>query len=159
MASCEVRPAVIQLPDMHESSAHPSSDVCLLLRADAEQCWLHREVIPVLRELEARKGAEQDEECAAALAYLEAMWSEATIRARATDAAHGELHGAIEDGGGLIASAAASYHAAVRVLRELVAARVSTLVQSISESDGGFTSAQPVLAEAPAAGGCAPRAA
>ncbi len=29
------------------------SDIRLLLRADAEQCWLHREVIPVLHHLEA----------------------------------------------------------------------------------------------------------
>jgi hypothetical protein len=159
MASCEVRPAVIHLPDMHDSSAITPSDVCLLLRADAEQCWLHREVIPVLRELEARKGPEQDEECGPALAYLEAMWSEATIRAHATDAAHGELDGTTNDADGLLTNAAASYHAAVRVLRELLATRVSTLVQPAAESDAGYRSTQPVLAEAPAGGGCAPRAA
>lgn len=155
MTNCEVRPAVIHLPDMHDPSATTPSDVCLLLRADAERCWLHREVIPVLRELEARKGGvEEDEECSAALAYLEAMWSEATIRARATDAAHGDLHGA-DPGEGLLTNAAASYHAAVRVLRELLAARVGTLVQPADEGDASYRSTQPALAEARAGGGYA----
>ncbi|HEV3092913.1 MAG TPA: hypothetical protein VGY30_00200, partial [Solirubrobacteraceae bacterium] len=52
------------------------SDIVLLLRADAEQCWLHREVIPVLRQVETHERL-LDEEVGAALAYLEAMWNEA----------------------------------------------------------------------------------
>lgn len=141
------------------SSISPPSDVCLLLRADAEQSWLHREVIPVLRELEARQHA-TDEECGAALAYLEAMWSEATIRARATDAAHGDLRGTSGEGEGLLSAAAARYHGAVRVLRELVAARVGTLVRPGEQSQaGGYTSAPGALAEASAGGGRAPWAA
>lgn len=146
---------------MHDSqpASLPPSDVCLLLRADAEQSWLHREVIPVLRELEARQGA-IDEDCSAALAYLEAMWSEATIRADATDSAHGELRGAAENEEDLLGGAAARYHAAVRVLRELVAARVTTIVKPVAEGDSAvYASTQPLLAEASAGGGCAPRAA
>jgi hypothetical protein len=136
----------------------PPSDICLLLRADAEQSWLHREVIPVLRELEARRGGEEDD-CGAALAYLEAMWDEATIRAHATDTAHGELPGE-QDSGDLLSGAAARYHTAVRVLRELIAARVNTLVRSLTESEGSdYANARPPLAEASACGGCAPRAA
>ncbi|MGN6371743.1 MAG: hypothetical protein ACTHM1_01955 [Solirubrobacteraceae bacterium] len=137
----------------------PPFDVCLLLRADAEQAWLHREVIPVLRELEARKGS-TDEDSGAALAYLEAMWSEARVRAHATDTAHGELRGMQDDGEGLLPGAAARYHTAVRVLRELIASRVSRLVQSPAESErADYSSSQVGLAEAPVGGGCAPRAA
>lgn len=145
---------------MHEPlpTSLPPFDVCLLLRADAEQAWLHREVIPVLRELEARRGS--TEEDSPALAYLEAMWSEATIRARATDTAHCELRGAGDDREDPLAGFAARYHAAVRVLRELVAVRVTTLVQPLAESDSAdYATSQPLLAEAPAGGGRAPRAA
>ncbi len=53
------------------------SDIHLLLRADAEQYWLQREVLPVLRHLEAHEQL-PEEEVGAALAYLEAMWDEAT---------------------------------------------------------------------------------
>ena len=56
------------------------SDIRLLLRADAEQCWLSHEVIPVLQHLETRELL-PDEEVHAALAYLEAMWDEAMLRA------------------------------------------------------------------------------
>lgn len=103
------------------------SDVCLLLRADAEQRWLHREVIPVLRQVETRERL-ADEELGAALAYLEAMWGEASLRARATDAAHADLGGRGGDEQGL-GGRAGRYHAAVRALRELVGARVAPFVE------------------------------
>jgi hypothetical protein len=103
------------------------SDIRLLLRADAEQCWLHREVIPVLREVEAPGGL-AEEEVGAALAYLEAMWSEATLRARETDAAHAHLR-ARERTAEALAGPAGRYHAAVRVLREIVAERVTPFVE------------------------------
>jgi hypothetical protein len=134
------------------------SDVSLLLRADAEQCWLHREVVPVLRELEAGKAsAEQD--ASAALAYLEAMWSEATIRARATDAAHGELRCQADPGAADLSHAAKRYHAAVRVLRELIAARIERFADIATTMRSGEDYGQGELVEAPANGGCAPRAA
>lgn len=175
-------------------STPPPSDVCLLLRADAEQYWLNREVIPVLRELEAPETL-AEEQVGVALAYLEAMWGEARIRARATEAARRALRCAAdwgedslsaersedpllgdagadprfadrgehllsgETGGDPLSAAAGRYHAAVRVLRELVAARVSTLVQPAQESDGAYESAQTLLADASAGGGGAPRAA
>jgi hypothetical protein len=139
------------MPKPSASQAPP--DVCLLLRADAERCWLHREVIPVLRELEAPDPL-AEEQIGAALAYLEAMWSEATIRARATDAAHGELR---ED---VLSGVAGRYHAAVRVLRELLAARVSPLIEPAgAASVCSYGGSQSMLAQAPAAGGRAPRAA
>ncbi len=117
------------------------SDVHLLLRADAEQCWLHREVLPVLREVEA-PGELAEEEVGAALAYLEATWSEATARARETDAAARQSDSAARqsdsawrpagsDGAmsGAGESPAGRYHAAVRVLREIVAERISPFVE------------------------------
>lgn len=107
-------------------SALPS-DIRLLLRADAEQCWLHREVIPVLREVET-PGELAEEEVGAALAYLEAMWSEATSRARETDAAHLHLISP-ERTGEALAGPAGHYHAAVRVLREIVAERITPFVE------------------------------
>jgi hypothetical protein len=103
------------------------SDIRLLLRADAEQCWLHREVIPVLQHLEARKLLPEEEVCAA-LAYLEAMWDEATSRAQETDAAHAHLR-ARHDEHAMLSGPAGRYHAAVRVLRGIVAERVTPLVE------------------------------
>jgi hypothetical protein len=102
------------------------SDMSLLLRADAEQCWLSHEVIPVLRHLEAREQL-PEEEVGAALAYLEATWNEAMLRARETDAAHADLRsrdGEFEE----LSGPAGRYHAAVRVLRGIVAERVTPLV-------------------------------
>jgi hypothetical protein len=103
------------------------SDIQLLLRADAEQSWLHREVIPVLREVEA-PGELPEEEVEAALAYLEAMWNEATLRARETDTAYSHLRLGSERSETL-AGPAGRYHAAVRVLREIVDERMTPFVE------------------------------
>jgi hypothetical protein len=105
----------------------------LLLRADAEQCWLHREVLPVLHEIESEL-ERSEEEVGAALAYLEAMWDEATLRARETDAAHSKLR-AREQHGGALGGLAGRYHAAVRGLRAIVAERVTPLVEPRFEED------------------------
>lgn len=104
------------------------SDVTLLLRADAEQRWLYREVVPVLRHLEARDALPSDQ-VGPALAYLETSWSEAMVRARATDAAHARLD-AIEDEGAPLAHSAARYHTAVRALRGIVTERVAPFVDA-----------------------------
>jgi hypothetical protein len=112
------------------SSAFESSlpsDIRLLLRADAEQCWLHREVLPALRDVEEPSEL-AEEEVAAALAYLEAMWSEAASRARETEAAHRHLS-ARERTSEALAGPAGRYHAAVRVLREIVAERITPFVE------------------------------
>jgi hypothetical protein len=115
------------------------SDIRLLLRADAERCWLHREVLPVLREVEA-PGETSEEEVGAALAYLEAMWSEATSRARETDAAHTHLSSR-EGQSEALAGSASRYHAAVRVLRRIVADRVTPFVESELDFDAGRSQA------------------
>lgn len=142
------------------TSFEPSlpSDIRLLLRADAEQCWLHREVIPVLQEVEAPEEL-PEEEVGAALAYLEAMWNEATLRAQQTDAAHRLMcsrereceadapsghAGQREQEREALSGLASRYHAAVRALRRIVAERVTPFVDASlgfverqSETDGG----------------------
>lgn len=109
------------------------SDIRLLLRADAERCWLHQEIIPVLCHLEAHE-ALPEEEASAARAYLEAMWGEAMSRAQETDAAHAHLHRR-EHEPETLSGPAGRYHAAVRVLRAIVAERVTPLVEPHFEED------------------------
>jgi hypothetical protein len=109
------------------------SDICLLLRADAEQCWLQQEVLPVLRHLEAPEQL-PEEDVGAALAYLEAMWDEAMVRAVATDAAHGCLS-ARSGRDEALAGPAGRYHTAVRALRGIVAKRVIPFVEPSLELD------------------------
>jgi hypothetical protein len=137
------------------------SDIHLLLRADAEQCWLNREVIPVLRDLESREEIPA-EEVGAALAYLEAMWSEASVRAQETDAAHSCL--AYEGGHEALSGAAGRYHAAVCALRGMVGERVAPFVEPEEQRFGGAEHQLRVTdrrAEAvlPDTGGYTPRAA
>lgn len=109
------------------------SDIGLLLRADAEQKWLHREVLPVLRHLEAPEQI-PEEEVGAALAYLEAMWDEATARAVETEEAHSCLCAHSEQDETL-AGPAGRYHAAVKTLRGIVAKRVTPFVEPSLELD------------------------
>jgi hypothetical protein len=134
----------------------------LLLRVDAEQCWLHREVIPALRDVETSEEL-PEEQVGAALAYLEAMWSEATIRAHETDAAHAHLHSSKAEPAGL-AAPASHYHAAVRVLRGILAERVMPLMdQQITVDEGRGDTCMPTLrltdTRRPPTGGRAPWAA
>jgi hypothetical protein len=136
------------------------SDIHLLLRADAEQNWLHREVLPVLRRLEAPEQI-PEEEVGAALAYLEAMWDEAMVRAQETDAAHGCLCARSEQGETL-AGPAGRYHSAVRVLRGIVAKRVTPFVEpSLDLNDGCARTADGggVRVKDTRSNGCTPRAA
>jgi hypothetical protein len=140
------------------------SDIRLLLRADAEQCWLHREVIPVLQQVETPEQL-REEDVGAALAYLEAMWSEATVRAQETDAAHSHLCSRGEELEAL-AGPASRYHTTVRVLRELVAERVTPFVDPELEFDtlGGAGERNSRTSDGGSRGderpnGCAPRAA
>jgi hypothetical protein len=142
------------------------SDIRLLLRADAEQCWLHGEVIPVLRQVEAPEEL-PEEQVDAALAYLEAMWSEASVRARETDAAHSSLC-SHEEACDALAGPASRYHAAVQALRRIVATRVTPFVdpeldldslRSSAGEDGMRIKDTRPDAVRPDADGCTPRAA
>ncbi len=111
----------------HDRHQHnPPSDVCLLLRAYAEQRWLSREVVPVLRQLET-PDALPDEQLGAALAYLEVTWLEAAQHAAETDAALADLETArlAEEA---LPSKARRYHAWVRSLREAVGRHVDAFI-------------------------------
>ncbi len=146
------RPQFTTRPSVMSNSLESSlpSDIRLLLRADAEQSWLHREVLPVLREIETpTERAEEDVD--AALAYLEAMWDEATLRARETDAAHRHLraHGPASEA---LAGPAGRYHAAVCVLREIVAERITPFVEPGIDFDARAAARLRVTDKRP--GGC-----
>jgi hypothetical protein len=135
------------------------SDIRLLLRADAEQCWLHREVIPVLQQIETPEQL-PEEQVDAALAYLEAMWSEATLRAQETDAAHNHLCSQDEEREAL-ARPASRYHAAVRALRRIVANRITPFVDPTLKFDEPHSkrSNGALRIEDKRSNGCTPRAA
>jgi hypothetical protein len=112
----------------------PSSlcDVCLLLRAHAEQSWLTHELVPLLRDLEHPDSLPNDQ-LGAALAYLEVLWVEASQRAAETDAANDDLDAIDVAGVRSLSNLARSYHAAVRTLRESVAQHVARLLAAPSE--------------------------
>jgi hypothetical protein len=107
------------------TTSHPP-DICLMLRAHAEQLWLISEVVPIVRQLEQRELIPEDQ-VGAALAYLEVLWLDASLRAADTDAARVELDrgGAKRDR--ILCEKARRYHVAVRRLRSAVARRVAAL--------------------------------
>ena len=110
------------------------TDVCLLLRAHAEELWLRSHVVPVLEELEDPLCV-PDEELGAALAYLEVLWLDAMSRGAETDAAaallaayHGNCSGNGDPNASTLLSAEARrLHGSVRLLRERLRVRVQTL--------------------------------
>jgi hypothetical protein len=117
----------------NHSDPSPPSDVCLLLRAHAEQRWLCHEIVPVLRQLEQRDSL-PEEQSGAALAYLEVLWIEAAGRAAETDAAYAELDAASSNGDRALSGKARGYHRAVRTLRDAVARHVAQLVAVPSDT-------------------------
>jgi hypothetical protein len=139
----------------HDSDLSPPSDVCLLLRAHAEQRWLSLELSPVLRQLQ-QPDSLPEEQLGAALAYLEVLWIEAAQRAAETDAAYTALVAceraaetgeastlpdvAIDNGGWTLPSKARRYHAAVRTLRAVLGHHVSTLL-AIPSDNGAYRQA------------------
>jgi hypothetical protein len=118
-------------------------DVCLLLRAHAEELWLRRRVLPVLEELESPLSP-PDPHLGAALAYLEVLWLDAMSRAAETDAAaallaayYGNCTGSgdalgppAHEGSALLCAEARRLHASVRLLRERLGPRVRSLTFS-----------------------------
>jgi hypothetical protein len=108
------------------------SDICLLLRAHAEQHWLIYELVPVVRELEQR-GSVPDEDLGAALAYAEALWIEARMRAFETDAASAALQSPGSCPDLVLHEKAQRYHAAVRRLRDVLTRRVERLLAAGTE--------------------------
>src|SRR5271154_1505407 len=114
-------------PMSHQSDPYPLSDVCLLLRAHAEQGWLSHELLPVVRQLEHRDSL-PEEQLGAALAYLEVLWVEANQRAADTEAAHADLDAIHTSTDPNLSREARNYHLAVCTLRESVARHVNELL-------------------------------
>jgi hypothetical protein len=112
--------------DLDHTDPNLPPDVSLMLRAHAEQRWLSREVIPVLRQIETRELL-PEEQIAAALAYLEVIWVEAQGLAEEADASSCELEDPRASDPSLCARAR-RYHAVVRDLRAAVARRVAPLL-------------------------------
>jgi hypothetical protein len=111
----------------HDSDRSPPSDVCLLLRAYAEQRWLSREVVPVLRQLESPDEL-PEEQLGAALAYLEVTWLEASRLAAETDAAFAALEDTAPDTQEALPSKARHFHTAVLFLREAVGRHIAAFI-------------------------------
>jgi hypothetical protein len=107
------------------------SDVGLLLRAHAEHGWLSREVLPVVCQVEEPAELSRTQ-FHAARAYLEVVWEEALVHARNTDASRERVR-AFTDAPELC-EWACRYHAAVRELRERLAARVAALLTAAPAS-------------------------
>ena len=131
------------MPTLSNSSLtdpSPPSDVCLLLRAHAEQRWLSLEVGPVLQQLQ--HDSLPEEQLGAALAYLEVLWIEASQRAAETDAVYAQLTSqrtanttadqaacaSHQDADQTLPSSACRYHAAVRTFRAMLARQVAALI-------------------------------
>jgi hypothetical protein len=129
----------------HDSDPSPPSDVCLLLRAYAEQRWLSLEVSPVLRQLQ-QPDSLPEEQLGAALAYLEVLWIEASQRAAETDAAYTQLEASQRaadaeaaarvdaDAEQTLPSKARRYHAAVQRKRAALARQVAALIAISGEA-------------------------
>lgn len=131
----------------HDPELSPPSDVCLLLRAHAEQRWLSQEVGSVLHQLRQRDSI-PEEQLGAALAYLEVLWIEATQRAAETDAAYAEFEASeraakIDDDaaepdasrakdGWTLPSNARRYRVAVLTLRDVFGRQVAALLATPS---------------------------
>jgi hypothetical protein len=135
----------------------PTSDICLLLRAYAEQRWLSHELVPVLRELEQLPTL-AEEQLGAALAYLEVLWIEASQRAAETDAAYAVLQAASLYETPPLGRKASSYHDAVLKLREALARHVAALLAVPSERNITPGRSNPRQEDRIRSAGCLPRA-
>jgi hypothetical protein len=101
-------------------------DICLMLRADAEQQWLALAVLPLVRELE-RETSLAERDLGAAIAYLEVLWLDACQRAVESDGARATLDRDAAQRDPLLCDKARRYHAAVRRMRAAVRPRVAAL--------------------------------
>jgi hypothetical protein len=120
---------------MTSTREHPQPpDICLLLRAFAEQRWLTSELMPHLSDLE-RSHAIPEDQLGAALAYLEVLWLDAQSRAAETDAAFASLQPHISEHRHVLHERARRYYAAVRRLRRELDSRVRQLTQPHIVSD------------------------
>jgi hypothetical protein len=126
-------------PSDPTSNAIPPSEVCLLLRAHAQQNWLNREVLPVLNELRDRDSS-PEEQVEAAVAYLEVLWIEASMRAAETDAAFAQLNASSNDSDNRLHEQVRRFHAAVLTLHRAVESRVRELISAPFDTRAGYPS-------------------
>ncbi len=108
------------------------SDICLMLRAHAEQLWLASQVMPVLSQIEA-PGSTSEDEIGAALAYLEVTWIDAASRAAETDAALATLLASDAKCERPFHTEALHYQVAVKALREGLAPKIAALITPAGE--------------------------
>ena len=108
----------------HSDPSH-LSDICLLLRAHAEQRWLNHEVVPVAARARAPRLAPRGA-AGRRLAYLEVLWIEARQRAAETEAAHADLDAIDGAAERALAGKARGYHAAVRACAAASAVHVQS---------------------------------
>jgi len=113
----------------HQHELSEPADICLLLRAYAEQRWLTTKLLPHLRELE-RAHAIPDGQLWAALAYLEVLWLDASGRAAETDAAFENLEPDTGERGRLLHERAHRYYATVLRMRTDLGWRVRALTHA-----------------------------
>jgi hypothetical protein len=123
----------------------PPPDVCLLLRAHAEQLWLSREIVPVLDQLSVPGGL-PEEQLGAALAYLEVVWLEACRLGAETEGALATLEASGPSPGQGLTVQAHRYHEVVMMLREAIGEQVRELTAA---------PAAPEAPEAPGSIACA----
>jgi len=125
----------------HQPPATVTPEVSLLLRAHAEQRWLSREVVPVVRQISTGEGL-PEEQLPAALAYLEVIWYEAVRRAGDTDKTLTCLDLSLPAPQSpecrALAARARRYRAAVLVLREALSRHVAGLLAVPAEAEGYF---------------------
>jgi hypothetical protein len=113
---------------MTRNSNHSNpADICLMLRAHAEELWLCAEVLPVVRQLE-QPGSVPEDQLGAALAYLELLWVGACKRAAETESAFAALVSPHRGGEEALHAQARRLHAAVRAMRKAVSSRVARLI-------------------------------
>ena len=106
----------------HPSSLSHPSDMCLLLRAYAEQRWITSELLPVVRELESPEQIPKSSSERRSPIWSCCGWTPAGGRPE-TDAAL-EALGAGAGYSPVLSERARRYHAAVRRLRASVEERV-----------------------------------
>jgi hypothetical protein len=115
-----------------QTPTHPA-DICVLLRAHAEQRWLSKHVLPPLHELE-QPDAVCEIQLGAAMAYMEVLWLDARQRAAETDAAFTALlTSELDDCDEELHVMAQRYHAAVRSLRGATMRRIANVTGIGSE--------------------------
>jgi hypothetical protein len=137
------------------------ADICLLLRAHAEQRWLTRRLAPLVRQLEPPRSL-TEQQLAGALAYLEVLTIDGARRARETDAALARLQPRATpaphpDAAHGFQTQALRYHASVLALRLQLRRRALALIAA-PQQDPAMGNARAAMHNARAAAQATPSA-